>query len=578
MLSRFTPLALAALIAGCASTTPSPEWQARLQTAETALTAGDTSVTPTFLAAADGTRGATQQRARLGLARALWMQGDTATAKQQWAAIRRDQLDAANTFEFDLLAARIALAEGRPPAAVAALQQDPGTVPPARREAWLQLRADALAANRDPIGAASALAALATLREGATRATLLRQAERALADASDSLLRQQAVFLPEDDPLLPLLSREMGRRGLAFDRPLPRPTASPGVRPPSAADGYHPPAKIAVLLPLSGELAPAGKAVRDGLLAGYFAETRARPPISFHDTAGTAAGARLAHEQALASGADFLIGPLGRDEVAAIAAKPTGGVRWLALNRLPGMPPGSASFALAPEDDGALVAQRLLSLEMREVLVVAQTGDGPQRTLQGFRDALEAGGGRVTGLLTVDAQGIGQGGDLAALSNKASSQALFISLQAPAARLLLPQLDGVGLGALPRAASSQILTGGNARLDRELDGVAFPALPWLLGDAVGLPDADALARQLPSARGPAARLFAFGFDAWRISGYLEHLQASARTLRGATGELAVDVGGSVVRTPSWAVFANGQPQPDRTGWPLLPTQEPAPAQ
>ena len=41
---------------------------------------------------------------------------------------------------------------------------------------------------------------------------------------------------------------------------------------------YRPPARLAVLLPQTGSLAVAGTAIRDGIMAGYYAETRNKPP------------------------------------------------------------------------------------------------------------------------------------------------------------------------------------------------------------------------------------------------------------------------------------------------------------
>src|SRR5690606_20255546 len=54
-------------------------------------------------------------------------------------------------------------------------------------------------------------------------------------------------------------------------------------RAPADRDGYRPPRKLAVLLPMSGELATAAAPVRDGLLAGYYAERREKPELVFYD-------------------------------------------------------------------------------------------------------------------------------------------------------------------------------------------------------------------------------------------------------------------------------------------------------
>jgi outer membrane PBP1 activator LpoA protein len=314
---------------------------------------------------------------------------------------------------------------------------------------------------------------------------------------------------------------------------------------------------MAVLLPLSGELAPAGAAVRDGLLAAYYGETRARPAVSFHDTLGSAAGARAARERAVAEGADLIVGPLGRDEVAALATAPSDGLAWLALNRTAVAPPGGGSFALAPEDEGAAAAQRLLERGLTRVVALAETDDSAQRALSGFRERLRADGGELLAVASIDALGGNAATGLAALApHAASAQALFVAARAPAVRILMPQREAAGLAALPVLGTSLVQSGGDARLDRELDGLQFPELPWLLGDAVGPGDADSLGRSLPSARGSAARLFAFGFDAWKVATYLEALRGGAQ-LRGATGELGIDAAGIVERVPAWAEYSGG---------------------
>ena len=113
-----------------------------------------------------------------------------------------------------------------------------------------------------------------------------------------------------------------------------------GNRPPADRDGYRPPVKLAVLLPLTGSLAAAAAPVRDGLLTGYYGESRRRPEIAFYDTAE---GAVAAYAKAAAEGNDFVLGPLGRDEVSAVFRQGTLAVPMLALNRGNVAPPtGSA--------------------------------------------------------------------------------------------------------------------------------------------------------------------------------------------------------------------------------------------
>src|SRR3546814_2679459 len=120
----------------------------------------------------------------------------------------------------------------------------------------------------------------------------------------------------------------------------------------------------------------AGASVRDGLLAGYYGEHRTRPEILFDDTANSSGGAIAAYNKAVADGADQVLGPLGRDGVDAVFRSVQPGVPVLALNRGNVAPPiNSASFSLAPEDEGSSAADHVASLGARRVLVLSSGAD-----------------------------------------------------------------------------------------------------------------------------------------------------------------------------------------------------------
>ena len=108
-----------------------------------------------------------------------------------------------------------------------------------------------------------------------------------------------------------------------------------------------------------------------------------------------------------------------------------------------------------------------------------------------------------------------------------------------------------------------------AQEDQILDGIVFPTERWSTGTGPrALPPQASVAGDLPTARGPAARLFAFGFDAWLLSGYLEHLSRNGEaTVDGATGVLRVAADGNVMRQPAWATWRGGTvvPQADAGG-------------
>ncbi len=78
------------------------------------------------------------------------------------------------------------------------------------------------------------------------------------------------------------------------------------------------PDQIALLLPLSGRAEAVGVAVRDGFIAAYLEQDPAsRPHLRIYDVAAeTVAGA---YRHAVDDGAGFVVGPLTKEDVAALA-------------------------------------------------------------------------------------------------------------------------------------------------------------------------------------------------------------------------------------------------------------------
>jgi hypothetical protein len=411
-------------------------------------------------------------------------------------------------------------------------------------------------------GANSAIAAAGQLaREdarlsGQAREDNAAKIARLLAGLDDATLAREAAALPPGDPLYNFAGRALLNRGLPLPRPFDRQSGfGAASRPPADRDGYRPPAKLAVLLPLSGDLSRVAVPVRDGLLAAYYGESRRRPPVDFYDTAGTPAGALAAYQRAVSEGADLVVGPLGRDEVAALFHA-TLSVPVLALNRAGSHPPaGSVSFSLAPEDDGIEASEYLVGHGARRVLVLSDADETARRTVAAFRTHLQDRGGDVTSVLTVADKPTDMTGALqAAAQAPGGVDALFLALKPAQARAVAPQLAGAGFGDKPRVGTSQLAGSGDAK--HALDGIAFPNEAWSVRGAPGLPAPAFAAKTLPSARGGAARLFAFGVDTWRLAAYLDFLAAHADArLQGATGTLRLDGFGNVARTPEWSTFS-----------------------
>jgi outer membrane PBP1 activator LpoA protein len=399
---------------------------------------------------------------------------------------------------------------------------------------------------------AGALASLPPAERQAGEARI----DRLVAQLDDATLARQAAALPPGDPLYDFAGRALLNRGLPLPRPFERNLAANAARPPAEADGYRPPLHLAVLLPLSGNLATAAVPVRDGLLAGYYATQRRRPDIRFYDTA---TGVAAAYDRAKAAGADFVVGPLGRDEVGRLFGQGTLDVPVLALNRgSVAPPPGSASFSLAPEDDGIAAAEYRVARHAMRALVLADGDDGMRRAIAAFREQYQQRGGTVVAELPVAPVPVGMDGALTAAARaEGGVDAVFLAVRASQAVALSPQLLSAGLAGKLRVATS--LLGSASAQDaggHALDGIAFPSDAWTLRNVPGLPPATEAASLLASARGPAQRLFAFGYDAWLLVAYLDRLAGDPNaSVPGATGRLRLDGFGNIVRTPAWSTWS-----------------------
>lgn len=109
---------------------------------------------------------------------------------------------------------------------------------------------------------------------------------------------------------------------------------APATPPPEQALLAEPPANIALLLPVSGPLAKPAAAIRDGFFAAHYHRLNKlyQPVIRLYDTGAQPALVIEVYRQAVADGADVVVGPLDRESVKALARESGLGVPTLALN------------------------------------------------------------------------------------------------------------------------------------------------------------------------------------------------------------------------------------------------------
>jgi outer membrane PBP1 activator LpoA protein len=138
-------------------------------------------------------------------------------------------------------------------------------------------------------------------------------------------------------------------------------------------------------------------------------------------------------------------------------------------------------------------------------------------------------------------------------------QFIFAPSQPGAARLLRPQLRFHLAGDIPTYTLGDAYE-PHPTANQEIDGVMFPDMPWMLRDDGLSGEVREVARQaFGDSAARRGRLFAFGYDAFRIASSLQ--RGAAINPQGLTGTLSVDAQGRVRRELDWVRIKDGAPTP-----------------
>lgn len=354
------------------------------------------------------------------------------------------------------------------------------------------------------------------------------------------------------------------------------------------------PDQVALLLPLTGRQQANGVAVRDGFLAAAMQQpSERRPRVRIYDSA---VNATAAYQHAIADGAKFVVGPLLKEEITQLigpeTTEPALTVPMLALNTVtemrPNIPVPLFQFALDPTDEAQQVAARAVADGKRYGLALLPNNEWGRRVQVAFEAQLRELGGAVVATRYYDVSARDYSGPVrsALLIDESRSRAnalssilgtklefeprsradiefIFVGAEPAQGRLLRPALRFHLLADLPVYSTSNIFEPDSAA-NSDLDGVLFPDMPWVVApDDVASQLRNTLTRYWPGRMRGRGRLFAFGFDAYRMIPTLQahavNLDASATP--GMTGLLSVDNAGRVRRQLNWARVVGGQAQP-----------------
>jgi hypothetical protein len=333
------------------------------------------------------------------------------------------------------------------------------------------------------------------------------------------------------------------------------------------------PDQIALLLPLSGRSESVGVAVRDGFIAAYLEQDAAtRPRLKIYDVAAESVAA--AYNRAVTEGAGFVVGPLTKEDVAAVLPLSGGRTPVLALNFLDesvNTPHNFYQFALLPEDEARIVARRAAADGRLKGVVIAPVGEWGNRVTAAFADELSHLGGAVLDSQRYEAsqadfsdiikqvlQIHGVKGEPA--THRTDAAFVFVAGTPGAARQILPQLRFHYAGDVPVYSTSYSFEPDPAA-NSDLDGMMFPDMPWMVADdPVTSQIRDGVREAWPTRTARLDRLYAFGFDAYRLVPALRSKSpAEASEIAGVTGKLHLDEHNRIRRDLDWAQIKNGVP-------------------
>ncbi len=349
------------------------------------------------------------------------------------------------------------------------------------------------------------------------------------------------------------------------------------------------PSQVALLLPMKGPLAGSSEAIRNGFFAAYYYAKQHQefaPSITLYDT--SADNVTAVYQKAVQNGAQFVIGPLTKTEVAAVAQSALS-VPTLALNSVQDFHEQRISnlyqFDLSPTTEAAEVAERAWQQNYTKAVIFALPAEWSQNIARSFQQRWSSLGGRVLKTIVmqntdqVDAQvrsllhaqvieHAAKGEPHYRLSQQKDFDVVFLATGNAPAQQIVPLLKFYYNGQLPIYATSLIYDGGSSALkNNDLNGVRFCSMPWLIQPSTTLTPSlmDIRNRTQSLWAGSFNRypkLYALGVDAFNLIPQLNKLVILPDLgLAGATGRLYLDNNHYINRQPVWTEIQYGRAVP-----------------
>jgi len=335
------------------------------------------------------------------------------------------------------------------------------------------------------------------------------------------------------------------------------------------------PKKIAVLLPFSSNFSAAAKQFELGFNQAHQSNfSNNKPQIRFYDIGAGDIPNKLS--LAIQSGAEFIIGPLGKN-AAEIALNYNLPIPMMTIGGIiNSFSPGKYTFSLTPEAEGAAIAQHARSQNLQNAIILSSESSQASRLSQAFQQTWQALGGSVqiyeftpgeydhssTVKLALGIYNSEQRfNELSSVigsnpkfnvSRKDNVDMILLDSSYEDAKNLKPQLNFFDANTVATYGSSSLnrLTAPEGE-KADLDGLIIPEMPSLIP-----PDPDEETNTQPN----FTRLSALGYDSYQIIPILNDLQNQQASYAGKTGQLVLDGNNNAIRFPTWAKYSSGQLQ------------------
>jgi outer membrane PBP1 activator LpoA protein len=335
------------------------------------------------------------------------------------------------------------------------------------------------------------------------------------------------------------------------------------------------PKKVALLLPLSGPLSGPGNAIREGFMAASKASNGAEATnVKAYDT--DKGEITELYQKAINDGAEYVVGPLTKNHVAAIA-RIDHPVPTLLLNDSDvSLQDNSYLFGLSPANEASQVATKARSKGYNRALIIAPKNEWGNEVTKAFTTQWKQNGGQVVDVLSYGStddmnknmkdflkvsesqarekrlkEVLGQ--NMQSLTTRRQDFDMIFLLAYPSkARQIMPLLKYYYAGDVPVFATSSVYGGSaNALKDKDLDGVMFCDIPWVFSHQMGT-------RNWPEQFNSYNRLYALGMDSYALATQLNHLILfPADGSMESNGTLYLKPTQQVARVLEWGQFRQG---------------------